>query len=445
MSNTSVAQVLSFLQPLKVEDCCILSITILVFYDHLLTFGQEVRYVWKSKLSSATIIFYLNRYLILAIALVDLIGFYPYNNVVVKVLLPALVPKQMLIYSFTTAARSLNIYIPFLKSFAFSAVRVFAISGRSWPLALLALAPGLVPCGTYIYSAVKTIYKPTHGMFEDSGCMAISTMSDSINDNGDHHSCVPDCVRYHRYILNMVLYMESPSDDNAAAYDQIRRNTPPARRNSILPAVAFHERVANNLLPNTEYIIRITALLVSRYILNLRHVHSRHGGTPSRTASGEGTGYESAIVSMPSSAPGHASILYGRQRSVYSKHHSYRGDTALRDMKWRHMHSTQSRTSGYTYTPGGWNDVPKAPWKYDEIDWELDGDYDEWWSELSGNEAATAVEMDTMRAPYRPAVGLQVAVEIEVQRDVDSIVEERPHGLEEVKLSRTVDVGYGEP
>ena len=38
----------------------------LLFYDYLLTFEQEVRYVWRHKFSGATVVFFVNRYCMLA-------------------------------------------------------------------------------------------------------------------------------------------------------------------------------------------------------------------------------------------------------------------------------------------------------------------------------------------------------------------------------------------
>lgn len=53
---------------------------VLVFYDYMLTLSDEIRYVWKSKLSVATVIFYTNRYLIVGMALVNAFGFFPWHT-----------------------------------------------------------------------------------------------------------------------------------------------------------------------------------------------------------------------------------------------------------------------------------------------------------------------------------------------------------------------------
>lgn len=37
----------------------------MIFHEHMMTISQEVRYVWSQRLTGATIIFLLNRYMVL--------------------------------------------------------------------------------------------------------------------------------------------------------------------------------------------------------------------------------------------------------------------------------------------------------------------------------------------------------------------------------------------
>ena len=45
----------------------------MVYYDYLLSLRQEVRSIWRTKRSGVTIVFFVNRYLLLIIALLLLI------------------------------------------------------------------------------------------------------------------------------------------------------------------------------------------------------------------------------------------------------------------------------------------------------------------------------------------------------------------------------------
>ena len=62
--------------------------TALILYDYILTFSQEVRWVWKQKITGASVIFFVNRYFMLVqVALVVTTNFAwlsvevrPYNS-----------------------------------------------------------------------------------------------------------------------------------------------------------------------------------------------------------------------------------------------------------------------------------------------------------------------------------------------------------------------------
>lgn len=47
----------------------------LLAYEYIITFDRELRHIWQRKLSSATIIFVLNRYTVLALYFVNLVRY----------------------------------------------------------------------------------------------------------------------------------------------------------------------------------------------------------------------------------------------------------------------------------------------------------------------------------------------------------------------------------
>lgn len=48
-------------------------IQVLLIYDHVITFDQEVSRIWRPKWTGATVLFVLNRYLGLSLALMNLV------------------------------------------------------------------------------------------------------------------------------------------------------------------------------------------------------------------------------------------------------------------------------------------------------------------------------------------------------------------------------------
>lgn len=56
----------------------------LIFYEHLMTLSQEVRLVWGHKLTGATVIFFLNRYLLLAFGVATLLQVFAWDTALVS-------------------------------------------------------------------------------------------------------------------------------------------------------------------------------------------------------------------------------------------------------------------------------------------------------------------------------------------------------------------------
>ena len=56
--------------------------TALVCYDFLITFDREVRCVWRRKWTGATVLFILNRYIVLLVHIISLCSFVRTTNLV---------------------------------------------------------------------------------------------------------------------------------------------------------------------------------------------------------------------------------------------------------------------------------------------------------------------------------------------------------------------------
>ncbi|KZT03085.1 uncharacterized protein LAESUDRAFT_751848 [Laetiporus sulphureus 93-53] len=264
--HESTAQIASFLQELYAtflpeipDNCCILAVTVLVFYDYFLTLSQEVQYVWKSRSSSASIIFYLNRYLILALSLIDLVGFFPLNS-------PAIMWYAVWA--------------------AFSCLRVFAISGRDWRTAVFTLIFGLVPCVTTMYGMIRTSY---YVSFPDGVCIAQMAFSTATADKYATYLMV---LQIPLVIATRVCLIVSDIIVIAATWYYMSRVELSAQAPSSVATILVRDGtlyfillLAMNVLHislfitsvfqcTVDFIVRITAVLVTRYLLNLRHFRS---------------------------------------------------------------------------------------------------------------------------------------------------------------------------
>lgn len=58
--------------------------TALCCYEHIITFGEEVRCVWGRRISGASALFLVNRYATLTLSLAGLVQVVPWNKVLPK-------------------------------------------------------------------------------------------------------------------------------------------------------------------------------------------------------------------------------------------------------------------------------------------------------------------------------------------------------------------------
>ncbi|RDX51253.1 hypothetical protein OH76DRAFT_1481548 [Lentinus brumalis] len=121
------AQIVAVYQALFVSTACAYATLTLVFYEYAITLGQEVAMFWKRKFTGATALFLLNRYLLVLSSTLVVVG--------------ELVTSEN---AYTQFAIYFAQYLPWA---AFAAMRAFALTARNWPLAVTVFLLGLVPYG----------------------------------------------------------------------------------------------------------------------------------------------------------------------------------------------------------------------------------------------------------------------------------------------------------
>ncbi|KAH9896665.1 hypothetical protein C8Q73DRAFT_821813, partial [Cubamyces lactineus] len=102
----------------------------LFIWDYLATFDSEVQYVWGQRLSAASILFIVNRYVNLLITILELVEQAPFQT-----------PEVCLPY--VRVLQSLLISATFIVAL-FASLRVYAIWSRDWRPALLIFVLALV-------------------------------------------------------------------------------------------------------------------------------------------------------------------------------------------------------------------------------------------------------------------------------------------------------------
>ncbi|RPD56460.1 hypothetical protein L227DRAFT_614597 [Lentinus tigrinus ALCF2SS1-6] len=141
MADSSFAAALVAAYPHVIEEqMTYAAMGALVLYDQLLTFDRELRLVWRRKVTGATVLFVLNRYLLLARFLVV---FASYN-----------ISSQE---GYACLSRQQGDTAPYLVWAAFASLRVYALTDHVWWLAVIVFFASSMPAATNTYVYTVTL------------------------------------------------------------------------------------------------------------------------------------------------------------------------------------------------------------------------------------------------------------------------------------------------
>ncbi|RPD73140.1 hypothetical protein L226DRAFT_572578 [Lentinus tigrinus ALCF2SS1-7] len=115
-----------------VGNYCTLAAFTMFIYEYVITFGAEVDLFWTKRLTGATVLFFLNR---------GIVMFYTWYDLIVGLFTIPATSKLTRIFQISTFVFGLLQYIP---SAAFSALRVYALI-RNWYISVLVFVLSVVP------------------------------------------------------------------------------------------------------------------------------------------------------------------------------------------------------------------------------------------------------------------------------------------------------------
>jgi len=292
-------ELLVLLQDSFISSCCELAICACVLYEHLITLRKEVDLVWGHKLTGPNAIFYVNRYALLLWAAVNIVSLFPWDT-------PSRC-EAVLLLKFVAQVLLLSLWA------VFSGLRVFAVSGRHWPLALLTVALGLVPVALNIHSLTKTSY---------ASVVALPVLG---------HVC--ENISYITSDWGILLSIASTIASDvlvliATWYNtyHIKRDARHANVNATVVTLLLRDGtiyflfllvlnvIAILLDTQTAYVYilyftaPISSILISRFLLNLRHIYYAPSSAPyalsGSTSTSAGAGATSTNMSDMQFAPG---------------------------------------------------------------------------------------------------------------------------------------------
>ncbi|KAH9888970.1 hypothetical protein C8Q73DRAFT_655086, partial [Cubamyces lactineus] len=240
----------------------------LLAYDYLLTLRHEVRFVWSRKFTGATVLFLLNRYIIILLYLVDIITLFP---IISKV---SACPGTG---RFITVLEVL----PYIVWAAFSSLRAYALSSRNLPIGLLIFVLSLVPAGVnaYFFSTFSFVELPS-----PSNCTALSDITAQLMTIVSRASLMAADALVIGVTWASTYRIGKASRDARLGFSFGTLLLRDGEHLEVLVAMNIVHMTLNTVKPNdfvqqASYVTvlenPITSILVSRFILNLRAIDHR--------------------------------------------------------------------------------------------------------------------------------------------------------------------------
>ncbi|KAI9063811.1 hypothetical protein FKP32DRAFT_1592041 [Trametes sanguinea] len=160
-SADEVAEIIAFYESVFVNTCCPIAVLAFLTYEYLITFDCEVGLFWRSKFTGASALFLTNRYWPLLVQVLNIASSARMSDKSCDAYVNALQTIELLQY-FPWAA--------------FSALRTFALSRGNWAISTFVFLLSMVPLGVNFsqYHWLVVVNDPT------IGCSKSSTISEEM-------------------------------------------------------------------------------------------------------------------------------------------------------------------------------------------------------------------------------------------------------------------------
>ncbi|KZT00553.1 uncharacterized protein LAESUDRAFT_718093 [Laetiporus sulphureus 93-53] len=244
----------------------------LFFYDIIITFDQEIRVVWTRKITAASVIYILSRYLMFLYLILTFVenAFdceVPFNRMF-HLRIVTHQSSYIVIQFYNSVQCILYAIWAALTPLAFTALRTYAISLHAWHVAALVFLLGMVPAGvnSYYYSQMQLYNLPP-----PTGCILASTIPNDIMNKTYGLRKAANEVHVRASLASMLL----------------RDGTIYFGFSSVLFLLSLADiilSVTDTFSDTTTFIAILTPMLLARFFLNLRQIdNSGHGtGTSSQ-------------------------------------------------------------------------------------------------------------------------------------------------------------------
>ncbi|RPD68572.1 hypothetical protein L226DRAFT_563849 [Lentinus tigrinus ALCF2SS1-7] len=128
-AGSEIAQIITLYDAIYTTETCTYAVLALIAFEYILTFRQEVDMFWNRRLTGATGLFLLNRYIIIIFLILAITPSGQSETVCAKLVKSATMFEYLM-------------YLPWA---VFAALRAYALAARKWFIGLFVLLLGLVP------------------------------------------------------------------------------------------------------------------------------------------------------------------------------------------------------------------------------------------------------------------------------------------------------------
>ncbi|OSD00116.1 hypothetical protein PYCCODRAFT_1437671 [Trametes coccinea BRFM310] len=264
-----VAEIIAFYESVFVNTCCPIAVLAFLTYEYLITFDSEVGLFWRSKFTGASALFLTNRYWPLLVNILNITSSARMSDQVLPTSCDAYVKALQTI--------ELLQYFPWA---AFSALRTYALSRGNRALSILVFFLSIVPMGVNFsqYHWLVVINDPT------IGCSKSSTISADMAKRLTIASRT--CLIAADVIVLLVTWTSTFGTIRIA--DAALKGRPSFVRLLVRDGAFFNRFVLCQVMSDIAFITNdalspvsyfttftepITAVLVSRFLLNLQEVN----------------------------------------------------------------------------------------------------------------------------------------------------------------------------
>ncbi|PCH41808.1 hypothetical protein WOLCODRAFT_24980 [Wolfiporia cocos MD-104 SS10] len=168
IAGTAVMNDVQAYLSLHASAYCQVSASALIFYEHLITFSDEVDLVWRYRFTSGTALFMMNRLCLLVQGIFNILEIAGWTT--------PLSCEILLVFQYVVKLSF------FVVGAVFTSLCVYAISGKRRCLAVIALVFGLAPVGTNLYAQVRRLsaHVPSTGIIPVCAASRLVPQSDII-------------------------------------------------------------------------------------------------------------------------------------------------------------------------------------------------------------------------------------------------------------------------